>query len=971
MKKAFFTMTLLALALSSQVHAANRTATLTLNAATKYQYIDGFGGTGMNAQWGDVYTQTQVNKLWGQGADEVGLNIMRLRINPNEGNWGEYSNPVKWARKQNPALQVFATPWTPPKMYKTHNTNKYQNDFGTWVWPLVEHTWGGQGSNGGAIDPQYYDDFADFLERYRQKMADKGAPIDMISIQNECDYTPTTTDNGVEHASYESCIYSPTQMAAMCKALRQKLDPSCKVMGPECFGWGEHTYNNKLVTMKDATDNIEVWGNHNYGTNDWSFVQNITNKTGKHMWMTEFLIDYDAQYTGQFSYEYAMVENLEKTLTSGYSAYVYYSMKDHFFASSHGGSSNELNKRAYVFRHYTHYATGKTRIKSTLSDSYKQLIGGSAYISENEDTVTVFLLNRSSGDNYTVTVKLPFVPQGIKQIATSQNVNWSVSDVTSRYATSENSVRLQLLPGVFYTFQFVKEIPADQPLELATTAKEAANGNPLSANHFMADPTAIEYNGRLYVYGTNDQQEFIDSYGMQSNSYAKINQLVCMSTADLVNWTMHDPIDVKAAAPWIWASWAPSIVSRQQADGLTHFYLYFTNGAAGIGVLTSTSPTGPWTDPLGHALIDGQTAGLGQLSNIIDPGVAINDDGTEAYLTFGGGDVTGTELQPGNARIVRLGQDMISLDSDIKPISAPCHFEANELNYIGSKWYFSYCTRWNIASDWSTYSKGTAPKAASIVFMTSTDPLADDWTFRGEILPNPGQLGYPYGNNHTHIQQFNGIYYLLYHTQWLERQLGYSAGYRNLQLNRVTIVDKTSKIIPLTATTANLTGVQQLSSRYVNPYEQQSGAMSAISTENWWMVRGVDFAQDGNEARSLVLRVRGTGTLEVRTSNIDDAPIATASFSGDDKQTVVVPVTDLQNALCDYLYFVFTHNQGAEVLSWQFSSQTVEELLAGISEVQQPGPNTNPATFNLQGQRVQTPRKGIYIRGNKKINVSL
>ena len=60
--------------------------------------------------------------------------------------------------------------------------------------------------------------------------------------------------------------------------------------------------------------------------------------------------------------------------------------------------------------------------------------------------------------------------------------------------------------------------------------------------------------------------------------------------------------------------------------------------------------------------------------------MAINDDGTEAYLTFGGGDVTGTELLPGNARIVKLGDDMISLASDIKTISAPCHFEANELN---------------------------------------------------------------------------------------------------------------------------------------------------------------------------------------------------------------------------------------------------------------------------------------------------
>ena len=53
----------------------------------KYQKIDGFGGTGMNGQWADVYTQEKVNLLWGQGEGQVGLNIMRLRISPDESSW--------------------------------------------------------------------------------------------------------------------------------------------------------------------------------------------------------------------------------------------------------------------------------------------------------------------------------------------------------------------------------------------------------------------------------------------------------------------------------------------------------------------------------------------------------------------------------------------------------------------------------------------------------------------------------------------------------------------------------------------------------------------------------------------------------------------------------------------------------------------------------------------------------------------
>ena len=43
----------------------------------------------------------------------------------------------------------------------------------------------------------------------------------------------------------------------------------------------------------------------------------------------------------------------------------------------------------------------------------------------------------------------------------------------------------------------------------ATDYKGSGNSNPISANVFCADPTALEYNGRLYVYGSNDHQEFL------------------------------------------------------------------------------------------------------------------------------------------------------------------------------------------------------------------------------------------------------------------------------------------------------------------------------------------------------------------------------------------------------------------------------------------------------------------------------
>ena len=45
--------------------------------------------------------------------------------------------------------------------------------------------------------------------------------------------------------------------------------------------------------------------------------------------------------------------------------------------------------------------------------------------------------------------------------------------------------------------------------QTTATDYKGLNNNPISANVFCADPTALEYNGRMYVYGTNDHQEFM------------------------------------------------------------------------------------------------------------------------------------------------------------------------------------------------------------------------------------------------------------------------------------------------------------------------------------------------------------------------------------------------------------------------------------------------------------------------------
>ena len=106
---------------------------------------------------------------------------------------------------------------------------------------------------------------------------------------------------------------------------------------------------------------------------------------------------------------------------------------------------------------------------------------------------------------------------------------------------------------------------------VAPDYKETGNNNPISANIFCADPTALEYNGRLYVYGSNDHQQFIANGKKGENDYGQIKSIVVFSTDDMVNWTFHGTIDVaKLCSSWVtspWyhgfgVSWAPSVTWR-------------------------------------------------------------------------------------------------------------------------------------------------------------------------------------------------------------------------------------------------------------------------------------------------------------------------------------------------------------------------------------------------------------------------
>ena len=165
--------------------------------------------------------------------------------------------------------------------------------------------------------------------------------------------------------------------------------------------------------------------------------------------------------------------------------------------------------------------------------------------------------------------------------------------------------------------------------------KDIKNHNPCITQKFSADPGVMVYNGRVYVYSTHDG--LLQSTTPAKNVYTKIGELNIMSSSDMVNWSDHGTIQAAGpggVAKWASNSWAPT-AAHKKINGKEKFFLYFANNASEIGVLVADSPTGPWSDPLGRALITKSTPNC-NVEWLFDPAVFVDDNGT-GYLYFGGG----------------------------------------------------------------------------------------------------------------------------------------------------------------------------------------------------------------------------------------------------------------------------------------------------------------------------------------------
>ena len=471
-------------------------------------------------------------------------------------------------------------------------------------------------------------------------------------------------------------------------------------------------------------------------------------------------------------------------------------------------------------------------------------------------------------------------------------------------------------------------------ITLAKSYKGIGNCNPIVEQHYGADPCALVYDGTLYIYMTADSYEYDGSGDIKDNTYSQIKSIYVVSTKDMVNFTDHGEITVAGrdgAAVWAHNSWAPA-AAWKEIDGKDRFFLYFADNGGGIGVLSADSPLGPFTDELGQGLIRRDMENCGNVEWLFDPAVLVDEDG-EAYIYFGGGVPQGQEDHPLTARCARLGDDMISLDCVPVTIDAPYLFEDSEIHRYGDKYYYTYCSNFNVDE------AGEAEYGFSggeIIMMESDTPLGP-FECVGRIMRNPGYYWGIGGNNHHAVFEFDGHWYITYHTRLLEKAQGILKGYRSTSIDEITVAEDGS--IEEIVMTKN----GRTQTRWLDPYEPVNAAtfalsagvetapaddfseeygygnmlLSSIDSGDFVMLRGVDFGKEGANSIRATVRTNGQdGVIRMTVEYLNKNVICYIPVTGEGEVVCEAsfdePLTGVQD-----VYFTFS-GEGYEVVEWSF-----------------------------------------------------
>nr|AAL16415.1 endo-xylanase [Dickeya chrysanthemi] len=297
--------------------------TVKIDAKINYQVIQGFGG--MNgAGWINDLTTEQINTAFGNDTGQIGLSIMRMRIDPDSNKWNIQVSSARQASSL--GVKLMATPWTPPAYMKSNKSL----------------------TNGGHLLSEHYSGYTSHLLDFSKFMQTNGAPLYAISIQNEPDWKP----------DYESCEWSGDDFKNYLKSQGSKFG-SLKVIVGESLNFN-HNLTDPTLNDSEASKYVSIVGGHLYGTTPKSYP--LAQNAGKQVWMTEHLVD-SKQSANNWSSALDVASELNASMAANYNAYVWWYIRRSYGLLTEDG---KVSKRGYVMAQYARFVRpGFQRIQAT------------------------------------------------------------------------------------------------------------------------------------------------------------------------------------------------------------------------------------------------------------------------------------------------------------------------------------------------------------------------------------------------------------------------------------------------------------------------------------------------------------------------------------------------------------------------------------------------------------------------------
>ncbi len=431
-----------ALALSAAPAVAFAASTATINGATTYQTITGFGASEAFGEASTVMNapssvQQQALDLLYSPTNGAGLTMLRNEIGADSGTTIEPTNPggpnaapnyaslastnqdqgQLWFAQQIKSRygvnDVFADAWSAPAFMKTNNATAN----------------GGQvcGVTGASCaSGDWRQAYANYLLQYTKDYAAAGVPLSYVGPSNEPDYS----------ANYDSMTMSGAQLASLLDKVGPTITNSGLSTQVECCaatGWSvSGQYASAIAADPTALADTAALTSHGYSSAPTSPMSGWNKPTWQTEWSTFEGWD-PAWDDGSAASGLTWAQHINAGMTSAdLSAFLYWwgsttpaENGDNEGLLEINGSSVTPAGRLWAFANYSRYIhPGATRIGATTSDgnvqlsAYKNTDGTVAIVAINTgtsaDSLTYNLQNTGTANGATVT---PYLTNSTSNVA--------------------------------------------------------------------------------------------------------------------------------------------------------------------------------------------------------------------------------------------------------------------------------------------------------------------------------------------------------------------------------------------------------------------------------------------------------------------------------------------------------------------------------------------------------------------------